>query len=70
MKERPVIIAPQGELKETLKALLDLAERPQDVSYPGNGLEITVPDYLAEAYMRATAPPPRKRAAKKEEKED
>lgn len=72
MIERPVVIAPEGKLKETLKLLLDLANRPQDVAYPGNGSEILVPEYLAEAYMKATdpAPPPRKRASKKEEKED
>lgn len=69
MTERQVIIAPQGQVRQTLVVLLGLAQRPQDVHYPGNGREIEVPDYLMDAYIKATAPP-RKRAAKKTPEED
>lgn len=69
MTERQVIIAPQGKVRDTLVLLLDLAQRPQDVGYPGNGREIEVPDYLMDAYIKATVPP-RKRAARKTSEED
>lgn len=67
MTQLQTIIAPTGRTRETLVLLLDLADRPQDIHYPGNGREVDVPVYLMDRYIKATQPPPRKRAAKKEE---
>lgn len=68
MTEKQLIIMEAGKTKETLTLLLGLADRPQDVAYPGNGHDVYVPDYLMDRYIKATTPP-RKRA-KNTEKED
>lgn len=62
------IIVAKSDVKDTIRLLLELADRPQDVYYPGNGVEFLVPDYLIEKYISATAPdtpPAKKTAAKK-----
>jgi hypothetical protein len=67
----PVIPA-KGKIKETVRALLDLAPDPRDVRSVGNGDEFLVPPELAAAYEATTQPAPepaktpRKRVAKKE----
>lgn len=67
MTELQTVIAPDGKVRETLVHLISLADRPQDVHYPGNGREIHVPDYLMDRYIKATQPAPKKRAPKKED---
>lgn len=65
-REYELVIAPEGKLAETIRELLELAERPQDVMPTGSSLEIHVPAYLAEAYVKSKKPR-RKRAQKEEE---
>jgi len=67
MEERQLIIATKDSLKATLRQLLELAERPQDVGYPGNGVDIYVPAYLMDKYIKATTPRAKRAKLDKEE---
>jgi hypothetical protein len=63
------IIPGPGEVKETAKLLLSLADDPAHVRTDGNGSEIRVPGYLADRYTESFKPrAPRRR--KKEETEE
>jgi len=64
------VVPAQGQVKETARALLDLAHSPDDVRTIRNGSEFTVPPYLAELYNPTTAPTPKRRRSKKEEVTD
>lgn len=59
------IVVAKSEVKNTLVLLLGLADRPQDIWYPGNGVEIDVPSYLAARYDEAVNPKPRRTRANK-----
>lgn len=45
-----VVVPAPGELADTARALLALADHPRDVRTIGNGLEFEVPDDLADRY--------------------
>lgn len=68
MMDKQLVIATKDTFKDTLHLLLELAERAQDVGYPGNGVEIYVPDYLMDSYIKATTP--RAKRAKKDREEE
>jgi hypothetical protein len=55
MRERQLIITTQDSLKATLKQLLGLANRPQDIMYP------------MDKYIKATTPRARRAKTDKEE---
>jgi hypothetical protein len=61
------IVPTKDEYKSVIRQLLDLADSPSDVRTQGPGLELLVPEYLAD---RFTKPKPRKRAPKKEKEEE
>jgi hypothetical protein len=62
MTEYAIIIPEPGKLKETAKALLELAGQPSDVMTDSNGVEFRVPVALAEQYAAvAYAPTPKRR---------
>jgi len=59
------VIPGEGQLVETIRQLLALAESPVHVRTDGNGSELRVPPYLADLY---NAPPvPKRRPVKKKE---
>ncbi|MFJ9029812.1 hypothetical protein ACIRQP_15015 [Streptomyces sp. NPDC102274] len=65
------VVPPPGEIKETAKLLLELADDPQDVLTVAGGAEFVVPAALADAYhdkvsaagKRRTSTPSRKGGA-------
>jgi hypothetical protein len=57
----------KGQGAEVARLLLSLARDKRDVVSQGPRTYYLVPDYLADAYAKATAPKPRKTRAKKEE---
>jgi hypothetical protein len=68
-KEWSIIVPAPGEIKETARLLLSLADTPADVRTDGNGSEFRVPEYLADRYTASFKPrAPRRR--KKEETEE
>jgi hypothetical protein len=69
--ETATIVPAPGKLKEVLRKLNELAGGHADATVDGS-YEITVPEWLADAYTNATAPPkpaPRRRPKKEEEAE-
>jgi len=55
--EYTIVIPEKGKLKETAKALLELADDPRDVMTDGNGTEFRVPSELADRYARVAYTP-------------
>jgi len=45
-----VVVPAPGELKETARLLLELADSPADVLTVSNGTQFEVPDAVADAY--------------------
>lgn len=48
-----IVVPAEGQLAETARALLALADDVRDVRTVGNGLEFEVPDELADRYHSA-----------------
>ncbi|MDF2711476.1 MAG: hypothetical protein K0R62_7128 [Nonomuraea muscovyensis] len=69
VKDWTVVVPAAGDVKETARALLALADSPGDVRTDGNGSEFLVPPYLADRYTESLRPKPRRRAKKDEEDE-
>lgn len=67
MRDWIEIVPTKAEYKLVIRQLLDLADDPSHVRTQGPGLELLVPEYLAD---RFTKPKPRKRAPKKEKEEE
>jgi hypothetical protein len=62
------VIPGPGEIKETAKLLLSLADDPAHVRTAGNGSEFRVPEYLADRYTASFKPrAPRRRKKEVEE---
>lgn len=59
MNDWITVVPAAGRIKETARALLDLAVSPDDVRTIRNGSEFMVPPYLAELY-NPTAPAPKR----------
>lgn len=59
------VIPAAGEVADTARALLDLADDPQDVRTVNGGAEFEVPEYLADKFNAKRTP--KKRASKKED---
>lgn len=71
MTDYSIIVPPPGQLKETAKLLLSLADNHTDVMTDGNGTEFRVPAYLAEKYTQtAYAPAPKRRGRPPKNKEE
>lgn len=55
-----VIIVPgEGQLKETARLLLEIADEPHEVRTVNAGNAFEVPDHVAEAYHERLAAPPK-----------
>lgn len=68
VKDWVVVMPAPGDVKETARALLALADSPADVRTDGNGSEFLVAPYVADRYNTAPEPTPRpRRRAKKED---
>lgn len=67
MRDWIEIVPAKDEYKSVIRQLLELADSPQDVRTQAPGLELLVPEYLAD---RFTKPKPRKRAPKEEKEEE
>ena len=59
------IVPAKDEYKSVIRQLLDLADSPQHVRTQAPGLELLVPEYLADKFTKPK-PRPRKRAPKEE----
>jgi hypothetical protein len=69
--EYSIIVPQPGELKETAKLLLSLADASTDVMTDSNGTEFRVPSDLADRYARvAYAPAPKRRGRPPKNKEE
>jgi hypothetical protein len=66
MSDWTTVIPGPGMVQETARALLALADRPEDVMTQGGGNEFRIPPYLATRYEAPADPAPRRRRAKKE----
>lgn len=63
------IVPAKEEYKSVIRQLLDLADDPAHVRSQGPGLELLVPEYLADRFTKPK-PKPRKRAPKEEKEEE
>lgn len=63
------VVPGAGELKETARVLLLIADDPALVRTSGNGTEFLVPVWVADAFT-APAEPPKKRAPRARKSED
>lgn len=63
------VIPGTGELKETAKVLLLIANNPALVRTDGNGTEFLVPEWVAEAFT-APAEPAKKRVTRHRKTEE
>ena len=61
------IVPAKDEYVAVIRQLLDLADDPQHVRTQAPGLELLVPEYLADKF---TKPKPRKRAPKQIKEEE
>ncbi|MFE4535689.1 hypothetical protein ACFRKB_11475 [Streptomyces scopuliridis] len=57
MSEHSRVVPPPGEIKDTARLLLELADDPQDVRTVAGGGEFVVPAELADAYHRKVSAP-------------
>lgn len=64
------VIPDRDRVKETARALLDLAVSPHDVRTTGTGSEFRIPPYLADLYNAPAPEPKPRRRIKKEEGEE
>jgi hypothetical protein len=69
MRDWIEIVPTKDEYKSVIRQLLDLADSPSDVRSQGPGLELLVPEYLADRFTKPK-PKPRKRAPQKEKEEE
>lgn len=65
MESQVRVIPARGDLRDTARLLLDLADDPQDVRTVNGGAEFEVPEYLADKFNAKRTP--KKRASKKED---
>ena len=65
-----VVVPGKGEVRETARLLLSLADHPRDVLTQGNGTRFSVPEYLAARYERAVNPAPKRRRTPKKDEEE
>ena len=59
-----VIPIEKGQERDTLRALLDLADNPRDVVFVPGRIEAKVPEALAEKYRKSLNPTRRTRTKK------
>ena len=66
-----IVVPPEGQLSETARILLSLADNVRDVRTASNGTQFDVPDELADLYITHQNRPRARRkrgpAAKEEE---
>ncbi|MFF1957963.1 hypothetical protein ACFVWX_13355 [Streptomyces sp. NPDC058220] len=65
MSDTSRVVPPPGEIKDTARLLLELADDPQDVRTVAGGNEFVVPAGLADAYHRKVSAPKGRAATSK-----
>ncbi|MGS2588097.1 hypothetical protein [Streptomyces hebeiensis] len=65
MSEYSRVVPPPGEVNDTARLLLELADDPQDVRTVAGGKEFVVPAAVADAYHDKVAPAPRRTTTNK-----